>query len=131
MGGCETPCDCWDLNSGPLEEQSVLSSTEPSHQPPQLYSYHLFLNLCVYVCVCRCVMLVCHWVAQRSEDHSGNPSSPSIVSFSAAICVSGQFSCLHLLLTVGVLALECTPHLPSCVCFSGMTEFWVSGLSNN
>jgi hypothetical protein len=24
-GGCEPPCDCWDLNSGPSEEQSVLS----------------------------------------------------------------------------------------------------------
>jgi hypothetical protein len=22
--GCEPPCGCWDLNSGPLEEQSVL-----------------------------------------------------------------------------------------------------------
>jgi hypothetical protein len=32
--GCEPPpCGCWDLNSGPLEEQSVLLTTEPSHQP--------------------------------------------------------------------------------------------------
>jgi hypothetical protein len=23
--GCEPPCGCWDLNSGSLEEQSVLS----------------------------------------------------------------------------------------------------------
>jgi hypothetical protein len=30
--GCEPPCGCWDLNSGPLEEQSVLSITEPSLQ---------------------------------------------------------------------------------------------------
>jgi hypothetical protein len=22
--GCEPPCGCWELNSGPLEEQSVL-----------------------------------------------------------------------------------------------------------
>jgi hypothetical protein len=33
MGGCEPPCGCWDLNSGPSEEQSVLLSTEPSRQP--------------------------------------------------------------------------------------------------
>jgi hypothetical protein len=33
MDGCEPPCGCWDLNSGPLEEQSVLLTTEPSHQP--------------------------------------------------------------------------------------------------
>jgi hypothetical protein len=33
VDGHEPPCGCWDLNSGPLEEQSVLLTTEPSHQP--------------------------------------------------------------------------------------------------
>jgi hypothetical protein len=33
MGGCEPPCGCWDLNSGPSEEQSVLLPAEPSLQP--------------------------------------------------------------------------------------------------
>jgi hypothetical protein len=28
--GCESPCGCWDLNSGPLEEQSVFLTAEPS-----------------------------------------------------------------------------------------------------
>jgi hypothetical protein len=28
--GCEPPCGCWELNSRPLEEQSVLLTTEPS-----------------------------------------------------------------------------------------------------
>jgi hypothetical protein len=28
--GCEPSCGCWELNSGPLEEQSVLLTTEPS-----------------------------------------------------------------------------------------------------
>ena len=31
--GCEPPCGCWDLNSGPSEEQSVLLTAEPSLQP--------------------------------------------------------------------------------------------------
>jgi hypothetical protein len=31
--GCKPPCGCWELNSGPLEEQSVLLTAEPSHQP--------------------------------------------------------------------------------------------------
>ena len=31
-GGCEPPCGCWDLNSWPPEEQSVLLTTEPPHQ---------------------------------------------------------------------------------------------------
>jgi hypothetical protein len=26
----QPPCGCWELNSGPLEEQSVLLTTEPS-----------------------------------------------------------------------------------------------------
>jgi len=44
--GCEPPCGCWDLNSGPLEEQSVFLTTEPSLQPCSyiLYapSYEMF-----------------------------------------------------------------------------------------
>ena len=32
-GGCEPQCGCWELNSGPLEEQEMLSTTEPSLQP--------------------------------------------------------------------------------------------------
>jgi hypothetical protein len=30
--GCEPPCGCWELNSGSLEEQSVLLTIEPSLQ---------------------------------------------------------------------------------------------------
>jgi hypothetical protein len=31
--GCEPPCGCWELNSGPLEEQSVILTVDPSLQP--------------------------------------------------------------------------------------------------
>ena len=34
---CESLCGCWELNSGPLEEQAVLLTAEPSLQPPQAY----------------------------------------------------------------------------------------------
>jgi hypothetical protein len=34
--GCEPPCGCWGLSSGPLEEQSVLLTSEPSLQPPAI-----------------------------------------------------------------------------------------------
>jgi hypothetical protein len=30
--GCKPPCGSWDLNSGPLEAQSVLLIAEPFHQ---------------------------------------------------------------------------------------------------
>jgi hypothetical protein len=33
LDGCEPPCGCWDLNSRPLEGQSVLLTTKPSLQP--------------------------------------------------------------------------------------------------
>jgi hypothetical protein len=39
MDGCEPPCGCWDLNSGPLEGQSVLLTTEPSPQPLKVNFY--------------------------------------------------------------------------------------------
>jgi hypothetical protein len=41
--GCEPPCGCWKLNSGPLEEQSVLLTTEPSLQPLVLFFERGFL----------------------------------------------------------------------------------------
>ena len=37
--GCESPCGCWELNSGPLEDQSVLLTPEPSLQPIYSLSY--------------------------------------------------------------------------------------------
>jgi hypothetical protein len=39
--GCEPPCGCWELNSGPLEEQSVLLTSEPSLQP--LFGYYVYI----------------------------------------------------------------------------------------
>jgi hypothetical protein len=42
--GYEPPCGCWDLNLGPLEEQSVLLTAEPSHQPPPLLFFQLSEN---------------------------------------------------------------------------------------
>ncbi|XP_052570146.1 L-seryl-tRNA(Sec) kinase isoform X2 [Peromyscus californicus insignis] len=38
-GGCEPPCGFWELNSGPLEEQPVLLTTEPSPQPSIIFLY--------------------------------------------------------------------------------------------
>jgi hypothetical protein len=43
MDGRELPCGCWDLNSGPSEEQSMLLTTEPS-----LQTYHKNLNCNIF-----------------------------------------------------------------------------------
>jgi hypothetical protein len=50
--GCEPPCGYWDLNSGPLEEQSVLLIIEPSLQSPLLFillpPYYLHTFTCLF-----------------------------------------------------------------------------------
>jgi hypothetical protein len=37
--GCEPPCGCWELNSGPLEDEPVLLTTEPSLSSPKPLSF--------------------------------------------------------------------------------------------
>ena len=37
VDSCEPPCVCWYLNSGPLEEQSALSTSEPSLQSQDIF----------------------------------------------------------------------------------------------
>jgi hypothetical protein len=69
--GCEPPCGCWELNLGPLEEQLVLLTAEPSlqhhhHHSPSFFilflSYllrqHLSLNLELTISV--------SWLARES-----------------------------------------------------------------
>jgi hypothetical protein len=48
---CQFPCQCWELNLGPLEEQPVLFTLEPSLWPPSL----LILSFCTYVMVDICL----------------------------------------------------------------------------
>ena len=43
--GCEPPCSCWELNSGPLEEQTT---PEPSLQPWALADLSLGLGVKAY-----------------------------------------------------------------------------------
>ena len=43
--GCEPPCAFWELNSGLLEEQSVLLTAEQSLQPIDLFLDIHILNL--------------------------------------------------------------------------------------
>ena len=35
--GCEPPCGCWELNSGPSEEQAMLLIAEPSLHPLDIF----------------------------------------------------------------------------------------------
>ncbi|MQL00645.1 hypothetical protein EI005_25935, partial [Escherichia coli] len=47
--GCEPPCGYWELNSGPLEEQSVVLTTEPSLQLQQDVFYASFFKKISFV----------------------------------------------------------------------------------
>jgi hypothetical protein len=47
--GCEPPCGCWELNSEPMEEQSVLLTIDPSLQPIFFQKKHYILHL--FICV--------------------------------------------------------------------------------
>lgn len=87
---------------------------DPGHFLLSSDFYYLFLNLCV----CGYVMHTFHGVTPRSEDHSGNQSSPSIAFLFLPWCVFLASSPVFTsVLPVRVLELECTPHLAFCVKF--------------
>jgi hypothetical protein len=64
--GCEPPCSCWELNSGPLEEQSVLLTTELSLQPKHkhliqsIYYYNddILLKENIIILYCRLFLFI-------------------------------------------------------------------------
>ena len=67
IDACEPPCGCLELNSGPLEEQPVLSTSEPPFQPG------LILNVPGWVKISNCVFFL-----------SFHPSLSPSLSFSSA-----------------------------------------------
>jgi len=52
------PCGCWELNSGPLEEQLVFLTTEPSLQPPMILA-RLLLKINNKVTISFFVTTIC------------------------------------------------------------------------
>lgn len=47
-------CGCWELNSGSLQEQPVLLTSEPSLKHEFWLLKWIFLNLYFCICVCTC-----------------------------------------------------------------------------
>jgi hypothetical protein len=60
--GCETPRVCCELNSGPVEEQSVQLSAESSLQPQLFDIYilllHLFLFFFIFIIIIKFISVV-------------------------------------------------------------------------
>jgi hypothetical protein len=53
---CEPPCGCWELNSGPLEEQSLHLTTEPSFQPTSvLLKKEIYISSEKFQCIFMCI----------------------------------------------------------------------------
>ena len=54
-GSCQLPCGCWELNPGPLEEQSVMLTAKPSSQPSNTLLKLSILQIRYYCsCFCKC-----------------------------------------------------------------------------
>ena len=78
--GCEPPWGCWELNSGPLEQQSVLLTTEPSLQ------LQLWILLKVF-------FLGCHEGSAGKSTYLPNLSSLSLIP--ETHLVEGENRLLH------------------------------------
>jgi hypothetical protein len=115
-GGCEPPCGFWDLNSGPLEEQSVvLLPTEPSLQPLVFF----FLRLIYfYVCVCTraslCTLRVCR-IPLRPEKGIG--STETVIIHGCELPCGFWEAYLGPLWKQLVLQTEEPSHPRPCICF--------------
>ena len=66
LGGHGPPCNCWELNSGPLEEQLALLTAEPSLQP-HCAKFHSF----VWIFTCMGVQPACVYVHHLCVWHLG------------------------------------------------------------
>jgi hypothetical protein len=92
-GGCEPPCGCWDLNSGSLEEQSVLLTTKPSLQPSCFFSTSFYFYLmCISILPASLsVHHMCAWCPGRSEEGIGFPRT-GVTDSHELLCGSWELS---------------------------------------
>jgi hypothetical protein len=73
--GCyKLPCECWELNPGPVEEQSVFLTAEPSLQPLHAWLFKKCFSKCV-LCAVGSEQLVLGHVGFRA------PLRGAVVSF--------------------------------------------------
>jgi hypothetical protein len=90
MDGCEPPCGCWDLNSGPSKEQSVLLSPEPSLQP-KIYLFYVYK---CFACMYVCTLYTCLVPIRGQEEAIRSPGCKPPFGFWGL-----NLSLLHMLLT--------------------------------
>ena len=60
--GCEPPCGCWGLNSGPLEEQPVLLTAESSLQPSAMILKPCCTSVCLDLTIFSDSILLYTWI---------------------------------------------------------------------
>jgi hypothetical protein len=77
--GCELPCGCWELNSGPLEEQSALLTIEPSLQPQtDLLLLHLLCLISLRVTQLLVTAMAGHYGKKQKASSSQQPVNSQV-----------------------------------------------------
>jgi len=83
--GCEPPCGCWELNSGPLGQQSVLLTTEPSLQPWFVCFFFFFNMGFLYIAL---ALIGTHSVDQANLKFIDTSNSSSVLGLKVWHCLA-------------------------------------------
>jgi hypothetical protein len=96
--GCEPPCGCWELNSGPLEE-SVFLTAEPSLQSAYELLYTLDIHTECLMLMSQDMIRIAHMVSQflPSWREADVGRVGSFVCFCSVLLCMGQLRGLLLL----------------------------------
>ena len=108
---CDPPCGCWELNSEPLEEQSVLPPAKPYFQPNSFFKKIYFIHLCYtprdkYFCLHICTYML-HMLFIHTETYTAHIHTTSLIHIqtytvhtahtheSAHIYTTHIWTCIH------------------------------------
>ena len=108
---CDPPSGCWELNSEPLEEQSVLPPAKPYFQPNSFFKKIYFIHLCYtprdkYFCLHICTYML-HMLFIHTETYTAHIHTTSLIHIqtytvhtahtheSAHIYTTHIWTCIH------------------------------------
>ena len=86
--GCEPPCGCWELNSGPLEGPKLTS--EPSFQPPEeVFCFGLFVFILLLLLLLF-LMYLFKYLVRYGENRWSPPFQFSFHRLDGISCTTGS-----------------------------------------
>jgi hypothetical protein len=86
--GCEPPCGCWELNSRPLKEQSVLLTAEPSLQSLTTVFCFLFFFFWFFETGFLCVALAVLELTYQAGLELRNPPASASQVLGLKVCAT-------------------------------------------